>query len=509
MADLNGTDDVRRIDELIDRAVARRVTREAAGAPGTAATRAGADESLITELSELTAIDWPADETGDRIAEAVGASLPAGHRPARAWRAAATYARPLRQRWRTAAAAAAAALLVAGVFQLTGSPRPSAGPGPGPSGAAASRSTPGTSPASRGPGLASPPAGRHQQAPTWLTAMRVVAGTGALRAVGAVSSGSNFLTCATMTVCYVLGSANGGKQVDIVRSLNGGASWARGEPLSATGAAPQEFTAQLSCPRPLTCFSPYGTSLLETGDGFAHYAVQPVNVPSISGVTEVSCPTRLDCVAAVDLGSKRKTFAYSHDGGVSWAEASAGMGKLGLYDIIAGLHCNSRGACIAADIVGTVQNPMVAALSSTNGGRTWIRSRNYSIVEQEQYMVSCGDAHSCLIGSNDGYLAWVDATSSGRVGIRVMRFPKSWGQEGDAVGCATGPDCFVVTGAGAIEATRDAGRTWTSAPVAPGRPQDNVVYLSCPVAAGCVALATGATGGGSSWVVLSNLRSSR
>jgi hypothetical protein len=126
----------------------------------------------------------------------------------------------------------------------------------------------------------------------------------------------------------------------------------------------------------------------------------------------------------------------------------------------------------------------------------------------QQYMVSCGDGRNCVVGSNDGYLAWMHAAASGGIGIRVQAFPSSWGTSGDAVGCATGLDCFVETGGSGgemLEATRDEGHTWTSTPLAPSVPQDTAVDMSCPVAAGCIAMANDGSGDQSSWVVLSNL----
>jgi hypothetical protein len=454
----------------------------------------GDDEALIVELSGLTAIEWPADETGDRIVAAVAAaaSRTAGRGPGRVRPVLARYSRSPRRRWLAAAAAAAVGLLVAGVFQFTGGQHPTAGPGP-----VRSRA-----------GSHAPSARPHRPARTWLTAMRVVAGTPALRAVGAVGIGDNFLTCVSRSVCYVLGSADRGRQDDIARSVNGGATWTSGQPLPAAG-SPDDFTAPLSCPRPLTCFAPYGTSLLETSDGFAHYLVQPVSVPSLSEISLVSCPTTVDCVGAVQLGDGRQTFVYSHDGGASWTEASSGTLSGDDTATIAALNCDAHGACIAALILGTEETPEVAAVASADGGRSWTRSGTYSIVDMQQYMVSCGDAQDCLIGSNDGYLAWVHA-AGGHIGIRVQPFPKSWGDVMDfAVGCASGPDCFVETSAPILEATRDAGYTWTSAPLAPSLPLDSAVYLSCPVPAGCVALASDGTGNQSSWVVLSNLRSPR
>jgi hypothetical protein len=61
-------------------------------------------------------------------------------------------------------------------------------------------------------------------------------------------------------------------------------------------------------------------------------------------------------------------------------------------------------------------------------------------------------------------------------------------------------------GSAQLAATRDGGFTWTSAPLDPNLPQDNVVYLSCPVAAGCIGLANNGSGNQSSWAVLSDIR---
>lgn len=144
-------------------------------------------------------------------------------------------------------------------------------------------------------------------------------------------------------------------------------------------------------------------------------------------------------------------------------------------------------------------------------------SGTYSMVDEQQYMVSCGDGRNCLVGSNDGYLAWIHSAASGRTSIRVRAFPRSWGTTGIDLSCATGLDCFVETGASStsgyagqmLQATRDGGLTWTSTPLAPDVPQDTAVYLSCPVPAGCVGLANDGSGDQSSWVVLSNLRDAR
>jgi hypothetical protein len=492
------------LDLMIDKIVARRAPGSAAGEPAPA--RLGGDEALIAELCSLGEIYWPADEIGDRIAENVAAAVGqrgvvVQHGPAaggvqrRRRRVPARRAWSGRSRWIAAGAAAAVALAVAGVVQLTGSPH-GASHLSGPGAVGQKKITRTTPPAKKS----------HGATRTWLTAMRIVGQAGALKAIGTANMNDNFLTCVTSSVCYTLGAV--GQSEDIARSVNGGVTWTSGEPLPPNDGQ-FDTEAAVSCPQPLACFLPYGNGLLETSDGFAHFQVLPVTTPSGSSdtVSIASCSTMQHCVAALDLSSTGQPFVYSDDGGASWAAATSP--PVSADDIIGGLRCDPGGACIAAVIAGDETNPLVAALSSTDGGRSWTMSRTYSIVDQQVYMVSCGDGRNCLIGSKDGYLAWIHSAAGGRISIRVQAFPHSWGTTGIDLSCATGLDCFVETGSQMLEATRDGGLTWTATPLAPSVPQDIAVYLSCPVAAGCIGLADDGSGDQSSWVVLSNLSHAR
>jgi hypothetical protein len=491
-----------RVDLLIDRVAARRRAAGTAGDP--VPGRLGPDEALLVELARLGEIDWPADEAGDRIAMSVAAA--AGRQAAAPDPVAGAAAspgrlaspRPMRsgrRRWLAAGVAAAVALAVAGVVQLTGAPHSARQlSAPTPAGAKSARATSPTTKPSAVP-------------PTWLTAMRIVSQAGALSAIGAASSNDNFLTCITTSVCYTLGSL-GGNNGDIARTTNGGATWTSGAPLPPTNG---QFDSQaaVSCPQSLRCFLPWGTDILETDDGFAHFQVVPVSTPANpSGlISAVSCPTTQHCVAAFFPSGNRPTFAYSDDGGASWTSATSPA--IRAADVVGGLRCDPDGACITAIIAGGADNPQVAAVTSTDGGRTWSMSATASIVSMQQYMVSCGNGRNCVVGSNDGYLAWMHAAASGRVGIRVQTLPGSQGAGLTAVSCATGGDCFMVAG-NLLQATRDHGLTWTSTPLTTSNvTQGNVVYFSCPIAAGCIALANDGGGDTSSWAVLSNLPHSR
>lgn len=197
------------------------------------------------------------------------------------------------------------------------------------------------------PALAkSPDAKASGETPASLTAMSVVGRSGALAAVGAVGNGAGFLTCVTRSICYIAGTRDGGKRADIARSVNGSATWTAG---AALPAHTFEWNAGLSCPTPRRCFSAFGSGLLETSDGFAHYRFQPVTKPS-DGVDWVSCPTTQHCVADIFGGNNSKTFIYSDDGGRTWAASSAPV--VGADDPVAQLRCDRDGAFIAAVVGG-------------------------------------------------------------------------------------------------------------------------------------------------------------
>jgi hypothetical protein len=525
--DTNHTDDDLRVDMLIDKIIASRRAGGTAGAPGHA--RLSPDEALICELSELGEIDVPADAVGERITMNVMAAtdphaVPMPEATLPVWlpgrrRGVRRHVRSGRAGWLAAGAAAVAiAVALAATFLIAGAHSPS-GNLAGPS-AAGHKSAPPTS--------SSPHRALTQPS---LTAMTMVGSAKSLEAVGGVSNGSNFLTCVTRSVCYILPQGN---NAGMARTTNGGATWSTGNPLPWPNIKPctpkgssdscsepnaWTFNMDLSCPEALKCFQPFGRNLLETSDGFAHSRLQPVNL--LKGTDTflewVSCPTAQRCAAATTA----RTFIYSDDGGRSWAAAGGPAASAG--DTITGLRCDPGGACIAAVVGGNESAPTVAALSSTDGGRSWTMSAASAIPPaQQQWMVSCGDGQNCLVGFNNRALARIHATPGGAISIHVEAYPKSWPalNMGEAVSCASGGVCFVETAEQdtfsyskvTIEETRNGGRTWSSlgTPMDPADPGIVAAFLSCPVPAGCIGVANAnpfpsnpATA--TKWVVLSNL----
>jgi hypothetical protein len=319
--------------------------------------------------------------------------------------------------------------------------------------------------------------------------MAIVSHPGALRAVGVIGSDNDFLFCSTRLICYIQGYRDR-VHAEVARTLNGGVTWKKGTSLPAILPS-WEWDAQMSCPKALTCFSGYGSDLLVTTDGFAHVSILPV-ASAGEQLGDVSCPTTRHCVAVLEHGRTGLGFVSTTDGGATWATASSP--PIAGADNVGDLTCDRHGACIALLLGGDSRTAKVSALSSADGGRTWSAAPPFaSIGDQEEWRFDCGDARNCVVTGNNGNLAWIHVSRAGHIAIRVQPYPKSWPQGGDDVSCATGRDCFIEVSPVAgqfyindtIEVTRDGGRTWAGViktPIAS-------TFLSCPVPAGCVAVA--------------------
>jgi photosystem II stability/assembly factor-like uncharacterized protein len=240
--------------------------------------------------------------------------------------------------------------------------------------------------------------------------------------------------------------------------------------------------------------------------------------PGVTGQLQLlSCPTTRRCVGAVSGPSDSQALIFTTNGGKSWKAAK--VPAIPASDEIAAVRCNKNGgACIAALDGGTSVAPTVAALGSTDGGASWAITADHSESPAVQAFDSCGDGRNCVEVTSSGFLAFLHVTASGRVSVRTRAFKKSWPKYGVDVSCPTGQVCYVeaagsTPGPGGLldqatlERTRDGGRTWTSlgTPMAPALPHDVSDFLSCPVPAGCIAVANDQRLDQRTWVVLSNL----
>jgi photosystem II stability/assembly factor-like uncharacterized protein len=484
MNDPNETTRLLRVDRMIDEIVAGRSGPQRARTPASAPQ---ADEALVAELSGLTLIDWPPDEAGDRIARgvALGAGrterlAPGGRRRSRR--------RPAHpRRWLAAGLAAAAAVLLAVVALFgpwaPGASRPQA-PGTSRAGAAIQVTIPRHGIISRGvvpPGLS-----QHMQL--------VASASSPFRSVGRGPQ-APFLQCATASVCYAwdLGPHGDGME----RTSDGGTTW---RPIAALPDG--RSLAQddgWSCPSAETCVAVAGPRLLAvTADGGGHWRLESVPAPrgsSGASLDQVSCPTALRCVVHFsDRGPG--AFLSTVDGGRTWTAAATvpqGSPK-GLWL----LRCDPDGHCIGLDPVGTASADDLAAMRSTDGGRTWA-AYSVHLPPTGILLLSCGDARHCMVVTADGIT--MTTTSDGGATWRESAAPATWPGIATDLSCATGLDCFIAAADPApgpvgydhpvVEATYNGGSTWTtiSLPAVARSPLVIVFPLSCPSQAGCIGAA--------------------
>lgn len=188
--------------------------------------------------------------------------------------------------------------------------------------------------------------------------------------------------------------------------------------------------------------------------------------------------------------------------GVTWSAAAAPPAASGPLEV---LHCDHDGSCMGVAVTGSVQDPSTQAiltLRSTNAGRTWTAVRVHVATGPGVIVASCGNSVRCMAAfptaSAHGTSMSLATTADGGATWTVSPSPPIWPSTAIALSCATGLDCFLsaatpVQGAysaPAIEATHDAGKTWTALglPTVKGSPLALVFPLSCPVRTGCVGI---------------------
>ena len=489
-------------DQMINDVVARRAAAGQAGGPGQPGQPGQpgsepdrpplmADEALVTELAALSVIDWPVDETGERITTSVArlAAQPLAGNLAHSLNQ--KRSRPLRSRWATAGVAAAAVAVLVAAVQFGPWPHGTAGPG--------AAHPPAPTPVTGSSAVASPVPFSH-------TVMRLVGlTTPVFEQIGTVSNTSSFLACVSDSVCY----ANGAAAME--RTADGGVTWHPGASLTTLGGP---ISGSPSCPTTLMCaMTMDGSSRIAvTTDGFAHIkTVRPASAPGDTGPVEaVSCATPRRCAVAVDAASGM-AFLTTSDGGLNWSASS--VPAIGLPHAQAWqLRCDRRGDCIALMLGGAKDGQMVV-MRSADGGRTWSASRVFSLPNAQILMTSCGDGRHCMMVTDTGFLVTVAGAADGPVSVRVKAFPRSWPRIGVDVSCATGRHCVVSLADGtsdsyaspAIEVTSDGGLAWSrlSLPASVA-----VVYpMSCPGPAGCIGVAASASqfANGQQRVLISNL----
>jgi photosystem II stability/assembly factor-like uncharacterized protein len=301
--------------------------------------------------------------------------------------------------------------------------------------------------------------------------------------------------CVTKSVCYAAATVNGVNVTE--RTSDGGATWHRLAALP--GHRTLSLDSGLTCPTTQMCAGVTGRlDLAVTSDSGARWTIESLaGLPGASGaaIDEVACATAGNCVAHL-RGATSGAFAYTGDGGRTWAAAAPvpGSAPPGLWY----LRCDPGGRCIGLAPTGTDTDGGLSALRSADGGRTWMvswaRTPAASIA-----LMSCGTALSCTFMSDSGASA---TTADGGAAWRDHPAQRGWPDVATSISCPAANVCYVAlaqstgtSGPGytrpAVEVTRDGGRTWTAVPLSAvnGSGLAIVYPLSCPSAGGCLGVA--------------------
>jgi hypothetical protein len=210
------------------------------------------------------------------------------------------------------------------------------------------------------------------------------------------------------------------------------------------------------------------------------------------------------------------TFFTTADGGLTWTESAPV--PVVANDSVVTMTCASDGKCIAVTYAGSAgTSGPINTVRSTDFGRTWVTEPSASLLlAGGQLFASCGDTvHCMMVGSGSSKNVVIASTANGGQTWQVGAAPAGWDTYASSMSCATGSDCYVSTNDDSnsnaadavIEATSDAGATWTTLnlPTVNGAGLGMVQPLSCPSADGCIGV--GALSGQPSSVLVSSLPS--
>jgi photosystem II stability/assembly factor-like uncharacterized protein len=219
--------------------------------------------------------------------------------------------------------------------------------------------------------------------------------------------------------------------------------------------------------------------------------------PSGSGTLEaVSCGSPSDCVAVGQAAAGAHTTVEStDDAGLRWRAVDVSVPDptdLGAIDCANVADCMAVGS---SDQDGPIS---AAVLVTSDGGVRWTAvagpadAANLSAVD-------CASATACIVIATDGTNYWSATTDDfGQVWQRGGTLPANVGGI-SSIACPSAGRCVTVgygltapgQGQGAIDATDDAGATWTPQTVPPGI---GLLHgVACPGSTRCIATGTTST----------------
>jgi hypothetical protein len=280
------------------------------------------------------------------------------------------------------------------------------------------------------------------------------------------------VVCQSAKVCQAGGTTEAGPAV--LRTTNGGASW---KPETLPTGLSDGYITSLSCPSASVCTAIDPNGFMRTTDSGAKWA-QEALATGVTGVTVLSCPNRLACVAA-GSNAQGQLALHTNNAGVKWVSDALPSG-LSQLDAIA---CRSTKVCESGGLGGTAR--------TTDGGASWAQQ---SVANYSDYgidSIACSSVQVCEAGDG-GASAVLYTVNGGSTWAASTTFPPSLGRNPFVgLACSSASSCLGVIENGAAGSdvlhTKDGGHIWLDVG-SPAAARESLSGLSCPSAHVCEAV---------------------
>lgn len=319
----------------------------------------------------------------------------------------------------------------------------------------------------------------------------------------------NAVSCVSMSDCVAVGF-NYTPNRPLAEKWNG-KKWALTTVRLPSG-APNGSLSTVSCPSARQCMAIGGYSTVagyftETWNGKAWTAGKlPSPARTQIFITAVSCPAVNHCLAVgywSPVGGYQTYPLAESWNGRTWTAERLPHSARTLYAYLYGVSCASVTRCVAVGTLNLTTGGGSGLIAESWNGKTW--SDRMPAVPRGSgigylYGVSCASAASCVAVGTSGAAASPSLAESwnGKT-WKPATLPRAANGGLSSVACVKPGKCVAI--GGNILAPYAAGwngKSWlvTKMPVPPASRWTGDSGVSCPSAAGCVAVA----GGGSSWL---------
>ena len=149
-------------------------------------------------------------------------------------------------------------------------------------------------------------------------------------------------------------------------------------------------------------------------------------VGTLSGISTISCPTKVDCLAAGD-GTRGAVILRSSNGGASWSQATLPTGLVGhATGDLASIACPTTNQCLAVGYDSA--KPRLLILRSSNSGASWSRvtpPKGLGLISHHVvlYKLACTQGECLAAGVGAGPAVLLSSSNGGASWSRVTLPP--------------------------------------------------------------------------------------